>query len=113
MADVETKFERLDNRMSFLEQQVSTVAAKVDMLIVESQQQREDMRRLWEKQDAMQARHDVDIKEMNQRFYQKFDAMDAKFDRLSEQIHTMTITAVIGFGAIAVAIGGLIVADLK
>lgn len=97
MAGLETKVDRLDNRTSFLEQQVSTVAAKVDMLIIESQQQREDIRRAQEK-------HDADIKEMNQRFYQKFDdidkKMDDKFDKLSSQIQTMALTTILGVGAI-------------
>ena len=101
MADLETKVDRLDNRISFLEQQVSTVAAKVDMLIIESQQQREDIRRAQEK-------HDADIKEMNQRFYQKFDdidkKMDDKFDKLSSQMQTMALTTILGVGAIVWAI---------
>ena len=65
----------------------------------------------------MQAKHDAEMHEMNQRFYDKFDAMDKKidnkFDKLSEQIHTMTIAAVAGFGAILVAIGGIIFTALK
>ena len=40
-------------------------------------------------------------------------AMDAKFEGLSKQIQNLTIAAVVGFGAIAVAIGGLVVAALK
>ena len=76
------------------------------MLVIESQQQREDIRQEREK-------HDADMKEMNQRFYAKFDAIDGKFDKISDQIHTMTIAAVVGFGAIAAAIGGLIIAALK
>ena len=93
------KLEKFDERISSLERQVSTVAAKVDMLIAESQQQREDIRRAQEK-------HDADMKEMNARF-------DAKFDKISDQIHTMTITTVVGFGAIAAAIGGLFFKSLK
>ena len=54
---------------------------------------------------------------MNTRFYEKMDAMetkfDSKFDKLSEQIHTMTIAAVVGLGAIAAAIGGLFFKSLK
>lgn len=107
---------------------IDSVMAKVDMLVVESQQQREDIRRAQEKhdadmkeirerQEAAQAKHDAQMHEMNERFYAKTDAMnakiDAKFDKLGEQIHTMTITAVVGFGAIIVAVGGLIVAVLK
>ncbi|MBR0261821.1 MAG: hypothetical protein IJQ85_08530 [Selenomonadaceae bacterium] len=110
MADVKTKIERLDNRMSFLEQQVSTVAAKVDMLIVESQQQREDIRRAQEK-------HDAEMKEMNQRFYQKFDATDKKIDdnakEFTKQLHTNFVQTMIGVGAIMAAVGGLIIAALK
>ena len=104
------KLEKFDERISSLERQVSTVATKVDMMILEAQQQREDIRRAQEK-------HDADIKEMNTRFYEKMDAMetkfDSKFDKLSEQIHTMTIAAVVGLGAIAAAIGGLFFKSLK
>ena len=46
------------------------------------------------------------MKEMNARF-------DAKFDKISDQIHTMTIAAVVGFGAIAAAVGGLVFAAFK
>lgn len=128
MATTEERVDKLETRFMTLEQQVATVAAKVDMLVAESQQQREDIRRAQEKLDtemreerekreAAQAKHDADMKEMNARFYSKFDAMDAKidakFDKLSEQLHTMTIAAVVGFGAIVVAVGGLIVATVK
>ena len=54
----------------------------------ELQQQREDIRRLNEK-------------------------IDAKFDTLVNQIHNLTIAAFLGFGAIAVAIGGLVVSIIK
>ena len=128
MATTEERIDKIETRFMTLEQQVSTVAAKVDMLVAESQQQREDIRRaqekhdadmreLRERQDAAQAKHDADMKEMNARFYAKFDAMDAKidakFDKLSEQIHTMTIAAVVGFGAIVVAVVGLAVAAFR
>ena len=80
--------------------------AKFAIFMEELKQQREDIRRLNEKHEAdrkaLEAKHDADMK-----------AIDSKFDRLSEQIHTMTIAAVVGFGAIAVAIAGLVVATLK
>ncbi len=66
-------------------------------------QRAEDMRELRQK-------HDADMKEMNQRFYAKFDAMDAKFDRLGDKIQNMVIAAVVGFGAIAAAVGGIVYA---
>ena len=122
-----------------IRQQLAIHDAKFMMIMDELKQQREDMRRarekhdadmrqLQERQDVMQAKHDAEMKdmrekhdadmhEMNQRFYDKFDAMDKKidnkFDKLSEQIHTMTIAAVAGFGAILVAIGGIIFTALK
>ena len=107
MTEQETQIER---RFATLEQQVSTVAAKVDMLVVESQQQREDIRRAQEK-------HDADMKEMNQRFYAKFDAMDAKveanFKEFAKQLHSNFVQTMIGVGAIMAAIGGLLIAALK
>ena len=73
----------------------------------------EEIRELRQRQDEMQARHDKDIKKI----YEKFDAtdkkIDDKFDKLSEQLHTMTIAAVVGFGAIAVAMTGVIFAAFK
>lgn len=83
-----------DERLSYLEQQVATVAAKVDMLVIESQQQREDMRRAQEK-------HDADIKALNER-------IESKFDKLSSQIQNLTIAAVVGIGAIVIGDGAII-----
>ncbi|MBQ6759565.1 MAG: hypothetical protein IJP42_10875 [Selenomonadaceae bacterium] len=83
-----------EERLSYLEQQVATVAAKVDMLVIESQQQREDMRRAQEK-------HDADIKALNER-------IESKFDRLSSQIQNLTIAAVVGIGAIVIGGGAII-----
>ncbi|MBQ4494740.1 MAG: hypothetical protein II968_03130 [Selenomonadaceae bacterium] len=83
-----------EERLSYLEQQVATVAAKVDMLVIESQQQREDMRRAQEK-------HDADIKALNER-------IESKFDKLSSQIQNLTIAAVVGIGAIVIGGGAII-----
>ena len=48
-----------EERLTSLEQQVSMVATKVDLMILEAQQQREDIRRLQDRQDAAQAKHDA------------------------------------------------------
>ena len=128
MTEQERINENLQRQIDAQNARIDNVMTKVDIFIAECQQQREDMRRLWERQDAAQAKHDADMKaaqakhdadmrEMNQRFYAKFDAMDkkidSKFDKLNDQLHTMTIAAVVGFGAIAVAIGGLVVSAIK
>ena len=106
MTEQERINENLQRQIDAQNARIDNVLTKVDMVIAESQQQREDMRRLWERQDAMQARHDSDMREMNKK-------IDDKFDKLSEQIHTMTIAAVVGFGAIAAAVGGLVFAAFK
>ena len=84
-----------EDRVNSLERQVATVAAKVDALINEANQQREDIRRAREK-------HNADIHELNEK-------IDSKFDKLSEQMHNMLI----GVGGMMVALGAFLVAVLK
>ena len=73
----------------------------------EEQRKRDEEQR---KHDAefkeFQKKHEDDMRDMNKR-------IDDKFDKLSEQIHTMTIAAVVGFGAIAAAVGGLVFAAFR
>ena len=88
MATTEERIDKLETKFSTLEQQFATTMAKVDSLAEEAKQQREDIRLL------------------NTR-------IDSKFDVLSNQIHNLTIAAVVGFGAIALAVGGLVVSLLK
>lgn len=99
-----------EERLSSLEQQVSTVAAKVDMLVIESQQQREDIRRLHERQDAAQAKHDAEMHEMNQRFYEKIDTNQKEF---AKQLHDNFVHIMLGMGAMIIALGGVLIAVLK
>ena len=113
-----------EQRVSTLEIQFSALMAKVDAMAEESKQQREDIRRLHERQDAAQAKHDAeikaaqekhdaDIKEMNQRFYAKFDVIDAKMDALNKQIHDTWKQTMIGVGGMIIGLGALIIAALK
>ena len=88
MTEQDRKVEKLETRFSTLEQQFAATMAKVDSLAEEAKQQREDIRQL------------------NAR-------IDSKFDALSNQIHNLTIAAVVGFGAIAVAVAGVIFTALK
>ena len=73
------------------------------MFMQELKEQREDIRRIQEK-------HDADIKEMNQRFY---DKIDSNYKELTNQLHNNFVQTMIGVGAIMAAIGGLIIAMLK
>lgn len=99
MTDQERINENLQRQIDAQNSRIDNVLTKVDMVIAEVQQQREDIRRAQEK-------HDADMRDMNKK-------IDDKFDKLSEQIHTMTIAAVVGFGAIAAAVGGLVFAAFK
>lgn len=73
--------------------------AKFAIFMNELKEQREDIRRLQERQDVM---HD------------KLNAkIDSKFDTLTNQIHNLTIAAVVGFSAIVVAVGGMLFTALK
>ena len=62
--------------------------AKFAIFMNELKEQREDIRRLNEK-------------------------IDSKFDSLTNQIHNLTIAAVVGFSAIVVAVGGMLFTALK
>ena len=85
MATTEERVDKLEVRFSTLEQQFAATMAKVDSLLEESKQQREDIRRAQAKQDA-------DRK-----------ALEDKIDRLGDKIQNMVIAAVVGFGAIVFA----------
>ena len=97
MATTEERVDRLETRFTTLEQQVATVAAKVDMLVTESQQQREDIRRMQDRQDAMQAQHNADMKEMRE------DIKGAL-----KHIQGLTIASMAGIVAIAVGVLGFL-----
>ena len=122
-----------------IENRLTSLETKFELFMQEAQQQREDMRRLWERQDAMQAKHDAEMKElqkrqdeiraehdaemkamqekqdakmheMNQRFYEKVDANAKEF---TKQLHSNFVQTMIGVGAIMAAIGGLIITTLR
>ncbi|MBR1805795.1 MAG: hypothetical protein IJ774_05325 [Selenomonadaceae bacterium] len=127
MTEQEQINQQLQRQIDEHDAKFDKVMLKVDMALEELLQQREDMRRLWDRQDeerrefqkrqdALQAKHDAEMHEMNQRFYDKFDAMDNKIDAnfktLSNQIHSNFVQTMVGFGAIA-AVGGIIVAAFK
>ena len=88
MATTDERVDKLEIKFSTLSEQFAATMTKVDMLAEEAKQQRED------------------IRQMNAK-------IDSKFDSLSNQIHNLTIAAVVGFGAIALAVGGLVATALK
>ncbi|MBR4152265.1 MAG: hypothetical protein IKT98_04845 [Selenomonadaceae bacterium] len=101
---------QIDSQNARLDKALSNFDTKFNMMMEEIRQQREDMRRLWERQDAMQAKHDAEMHEMNERFYNK---IDENFKTLSNQIHNNFVQTMLGFGAIAAAVGGIVIAAFK
>ena len=106
---------------SEVDKRLSNLETKFELFMEESRQQREDIRRLQDRQDAMQAKleaeikasqakHEAEMHEMNQRFYNKVDENQKEF---TKQLHTNFIQTMLCVGAIMAAIGGLIIAALK
>ena len=82
-----------------IRQQLAIHDAKFLMVIDELKQQREDIRRA-------QERHDIEMNEMNKK-------IDDNFKTLSNQIHNNFLQTMVGFGAIAAAVGGIVIAAFK
>ena len=98
----------LEKRVTTLEQQVNNVLTKLDMFIEESraarQRQDAEIRELRQRQDAAQAKHDADMKEMQKNIYAKMDNMDAKIDGMGKHVRNMSIVTIIGIAAMVVAV---------
>ena len=97
MAELEPRVEKLEIKVTTLEQQVSNVITKLDMFIAESRAARE--------------RQDADIREMRQGmkdlqkdFYQKVDGMGSKMDGMGKHVRNMSIVTIIGIAAMVVAV---------
>ena len=108
---INQKFQRqIDEQNARLDKALANFDTKFNMMMEEIRQQREDMRRLQDRQDAMQAKHDAEMHEMNERFYNK---IDENFKTLINQIHANFVQTMLGFGAIAAAVGGIVIAAFK
>ena len=89
-----------------MRQQLAIHDAKFLMIMEELRQQREDLRRQQDRQDALQAKHDAEMHEVNKK-------IDDNFKTLSNQIHNNFVQTMVGFGAIAAAVGGIVIAAFK
>ena len=118
-----------EQRLTAVESRVSNIETKIDMFMraqdeklnnfIQEMRDRDnqraaEIRELRQKQDAAQAKHDADMREMNQRFYAKFDAIDAKFDKMDAKIdgigkhvQNITVAAMVGIGAAVIGIGAI------
>ncbi|MBQ3442354.1 MAG: hypothetical protein IJG33_03810 [Selenomonadaceae bacterium] len=100
MSELERDTER---RITTLESNVNNLVAELRDFKAEMRQQNQ-MRA--EEARELRQKHDEDMRAVNAR-------IDTKFDALTNQIHTLTIAAVVGFGALALAVGGLIVSLMR
>ena len=85
-------------------QQLAVHDAKFAAVINELKQQREDMRQLQIRQDAMQAQHNADMKELRE------DIKDLREDIKGSLRHIqgLTIASIVGIAAIAVGVLGFL-----
>ena len=106
MTDQERINENLQRQIDAQNARIDNVLTKVDMMIGEMRdrdnQRAEDIRELRQ-----------DMKDMQKSFYAKMDNTDLKIDSMGKQIQNLTIAAVVGFGAIAAAVGGLVFAAFR
>lgn len=102
MATTEERVDKLGTKFQTLAEQVSAVVTKVDYLAEELKQQREDIRRLNERQDAAQAQHNADMKEIRE------DIKGAV-----KHIQNLTIATMVGIMAITIATWVFVLTDAR
>lgn len=90
MADIETRVDKLETKVTTLEQQVSNVITKLDMFIAESREARQ--------------RQDADIREMRQEMKTIQQNLDSKIDGMGKHVRNMSITVIVGIAAMVVAV---------
>lgn len=104
---INEQFQRqIDAQDARIDKALSNFDTKFNMVMQEIQQQREDMRRLQERQDEERRKHDAEMKEMNAK-------IDQTAKEFTKQLHTNFIQTMLVVGAIMAAIGGLIIAAVK
>ena len=113
MTELEQLNVTLQRQLDAQNARIDNVANKVDLFIAEAQQQREDMRRLQDRQDEDRRKHDADMRRLQDRQ----DAMQAQHNadmkELREDIkgtlrhiQGLTIASMVGIAAIAVGVLG-------
>ena len=99
----------LEPRVNRLETKVSIIETKVDMFIDEMRDR--DNRRAAEISEIRQ-KQEADMKEIRSTFEkmnEKIDKMNDKIDGMNKHVSNLTITAMVGIGAMAAAVVGFII----
>ena len=113
MTEDEKKLNDVDKRVSNLETTFNMFMQ--EMRDFKTELRDRDNRRaaeiaeLRQKQDAAQAKHDADMKELQKSFYAKMDNMDAKIDSINKHVQNLTVAAIVGIGAAVIGIGAVAV----
>ena len=97
MADIDIRVDKLEGRVTNLEQQVSAVVAKVDMLVDEMRDR--DNQRVNEISEIRQ-----DMKDMQKAFYAKMDNMDTKIENMGHHVRNLVWTSMAAIGAMVVTV---------
>ena len=118
VSNLETKFEMFMRSFEDFKTELRDRDNRRAAEIMELRKQQEAAQaEIRQRQEAAQAKHDAEMHEMNQRFYAKFDAIDAKFDKMDAKIdgigkhvQNITVAAMVGIGAAVIGIGAIAVA---
>lgn len=108
MADLETRVEKLDDRVTSLEIQFSALMTKVDTTINElhdmrkemrdrDNQRAEDIRELRQKQEA-------DMKEIRQKQEEDIREIRTSIDGMGKHVRNLAITSMAAIGAMVVTV---------
>ncbi len=92
MADLETRVDKIEGRVSTLEITVEKLSQKIDDYIAESR--------------AARAKNDEELKEMRA----DIKALNQRMDNNMNQMRNMTIASMVGIGAMVISSGAMAVA---
>ena len=119
MTDQEKINENLQRQIDAQNARIDNVLTKVEMLVEESRQQREDIRRAQEKhdadmrelqkrQEAAQAKHDADMKAAQAKHDADMKEIRSEIRDALRNIQGLTIASMVGITAIAVGVLGFL-----
>jgi len=106
MTDLERINEKLQRQIDAQNARIDNTLTKIDMMLAELRDSRTEMR----DRDNQRA---AETRELQTRFYTKIDALDNKVDTLGKHVQNLTVAAIVGFSAVLVAVGGLVVATIS
>ena len=97
MTDIENKVDRLDERVTKVENHVSELTANLNNLIRELKDFKDEMRQ----QNQMRAE---EIREMRQDMKNMQKSLDAKIDGIGNHVRNLAITSMAAIGAMVVTV---------